>query len=68
MANRQINVTLLMRNDPAATWAAQNPILSKGEIGIENDTRKFKIGDGSTAWNALKYASGGNARRGKREP
>ena len=60
MANRQINVTLLMRNDPAATWATQNPILSKGEIGIENDTRKFKIGDGSTAWNGLKYASGGN--------
>lgn len=60
MANRQINVTLLMRNDPAATWATQNPILSKGEIGIENDTRKFKIGDGSTAWNVLKYASGGN--------
>lgn len=60
MANRTINVTLLMRNDPAATWAKTNPILSKGEIGIENDTRKFKIGDGSTAWNALKYASGGN--------
>ena len=68
MANRQINVTLLMRNDPAATWAAQNPILSKGEIGIENDTRKFKIGDGSTAWNALKYASGGNVELNKVAP
>ena len=60
MANRQIDVTLLLRNDPAATWQSKNPILSKGEIGIENDTRKFKIGDGSTAWNGLKYASGGN--------
>ena len=49
MANRQIDVTLLLRNDPAATWQSKNPILSKGEIGIENDTRKFKIGDGSTA-------------------
>lgn len=60
MANKTLNVTLIMRNDPAATWASKNPILAKGEIGIENDTRKFKVGDGTTAWNSLKYASGGN--------
>lgn len=60
MANKTLNVTLIMRNDPAATWASINPILAKGEIGIENDTRKFKVGDGTTAWNSLKYASGGN--------
>lgn len=60
MANKTLNVTLIMRNDPAATWASQNPTLAKGEIGIEIDTRKFKVGDGATAWAALKYASGGN--------
>lgn len=68
MANRTINVTLLMRNDPASTWANTNPVLSKGEIGIENDTRKFKIGDGSTAWNSLKYASGGNVELKNTQP
>lgn len=60
MANKTLNVTLIMRNDPAATWESQNPTLAKGEIGIEIDTRKFKVGDGTTAWSALKYASGGN--------
>lgn len=60
MANKTINVTLLMRNDPAAKWETENPVLAKGEIGIEIDTRKFKVGDGVTAWVALRYASGGN--------
>lgn len=60
MANKTLNVTLIMRNDPAATWTNKNPTLTKGEIGIEIDTRKFKVGDGTTAWTALKYASGGN--------
>lgn len=60
MANKTLNVTLLLRNDPAATWATNNPTLAKGELGIENDTRKFKIGDGITAWNNLKYAGSGS--------
>lgn len=60
MANKTLNVTLIMRNDPATTWATQNPVLAKGEVGIENDTRKFKIGDGVLSWNLLKYANGGN--------
>lgn len=60
MANKTLNITLIMRNDTAANWTTKNPTLQLGELGIENDTRKFKIGDGATAWNALKYASGGN--------
>ena len=43
------------RRGKAARWAAQNPVLLEGEIGIETDTRRFKIGDGVTAWNALAY-------------
>lgn len=60
MANKTLNVTLIMRNDTAATWKSKNPVLSLGEMGVETDTRKFKIGDGSTAYNALKYADGGD--------
>lgn len=45
------------RIDTAANWASNNPILLEGEIGIESDTRKFKFGNGTSAWNSLSYAS-----------
>ena len=32
-----------------------NPTLAQGELGIELDTGRFKIGDGVTAWNTLTY-------------
>lgn len=61
MANEQNEVVLTSRiqsrNDTAALWNTKNPILLKGEIGIENDTRKIKIGDGITQWNELQYVS-----------
>ena len=40
----------------AATWTAANTVLSAGEIGLESDTSKFKIGNGSTAWTSLAYS------------
>ena len=46
-----------LRRDTAANWASENPILASGEMGIETDTFKFKIGDATTAWNSLQYAS-----------
>ena len=42
----------------AATLTAKNPVLLKGEVVYESDTRKHKIGDGATAWNALSYVGG----------
>jgi len=47
------------RYDTAANWTAQNPTLLAGEIGIESDTKKWKVGTGSTAWTSLVYAIGG---------
>jgi hypothetical protein len=44
------------RNDTAANWSAANPVLMQGELGLESDTRFYKIGDGLTAWNALPHA------------
>ena len=38
--------------------AAANEVLLVGEMCIETDTGKYKIGDGSTAWNDLKYGGG----------
>lgn len=33
----------------------QNPVLLAGEIGFERDTGRYKMGDGTTAWNDLAY-------------
>lgn len=49
------------RRDTAANWTSTNPTLAAGEIGVETDTLKNKIGDGSTAWNSLVYAPAGLA-------
>jgi hypothetical protein len=46
---------ILLRRGFAADWQTANPILSYGEVGIEIDQKKFRIGDGTTAWNALSY-------------
>lgn len=48
-------VRLALRNAVASDWAASNPVLALGEEGLETDSRKFKIGDGSTPWTGLPY-------------
>lgn len=54
-----------LRRGTAAQWTAAAPVLALGEIGIETDTRRFKIGDGSTAWAALSYYLEGVLVRGQ---
>lgn len=53
---------LQLRKGTAAEWVAANPVLSAGEPGFEVDTKRFKVGDGSTVWSELKYVrvDGGN--------
>lgn len=51
-------VKFRLRRDTAASWTANNPVLSLGEPGLETDTRRVKYGDGATAWNSLAYSSG----------
>jgi hypothetical protein len=46
------------RRDTAAQWTSINPTLAQGELGIETDTLKFKIGDGTTPWNSTSYQGG----------
>ena len=55
MTATTIRVQMAQRKDTAANWTAANPILLSGEIGYETDTKKFKIGDGTTNWNSLAY-------------
>lgn len=46
-----------LKRGTAADLVLVNPILAAGELCLETDTRKFKFGDGTTAWNSLAYAS-----------
>ena len=52
------NRTIQLRRDTAANWTSQDPTLSAGEIGVETDTLRGKIGDGVTAWTSLGYSMG----------
>jgi hypothetical protein len=47
-----------LRRGTAAQWTSANPILASGELGVETDTVKAKIGDGALAWNSLPYFGG----------
>lgn len=44
------------RQDTKANWAAANPVLLDGELGMVSDDRNlYKVGDGRTAWNDLPF-------------
>ena len=46
-----------VKRGTAAAWTSANPTLTAGEIGFESDTKKMKVGDGSTAWTSLTYTA-----------
>ena len=52
-------VRIQLRRDTASNWSTNNPILRPGEVGVETDTLKFKIGPSvvspaiGTAWNSI---------------
>lgn len=48
-----IGIPIQLRNDSSAAWAAANPTLLQGEVGLETNTGRFKVGDGATAYNSL---------------
>jgi len=48
-------VNILLRRGTAAEWTSANPILLEGEVGVETDTKKLKVGDGLTVWASLPY-------------
>jgi len=48
-------VRIQVRRGTASEWTSANPTLAAGEMGVETDTRKIKVGTGSTAWTSLSY-------------
>lgn len=59
MATKYINARQKQRIATASEWQQQNPTLLNGEIAIESDSRKMKVGNGNTAYNALPFFGGG---------
>jgi len=51
-----MTAVIQVKRGTAAAWTSANTVLAAGEIGFETDTKKFKVGDGSTAWTSLGYA------------
>lgn len=49
------HIQIQFRRDTSVSWTFANPILASGEMGIELDTKQFKIGDGTTRWSLLPY-------------
>jgi hypothetical protein len=50
-----VQVRLQIRADTAANWTSVNPVLLANELGLESDTKKFKIGNGTNNWSGLAY-------------
>ena len=48
-------IQLQFRRGNASQWTIADPILADGELAIESDTSKFKIGNGIAVWNQLPY-------------
>lgn len=57
-------IIINMRRELAATWVSTNPILARGEAGYEDDTGKFKVGNGLSPWNELGYFVSGSGAPG----
>ena len=63
MPEKVLQTRIQVLNDTAEALAAQGSAIPKaGELVYENDTRKLKIGDGTTSYANLKYFGGDSAK------
>ena len=46
---------LQINTKTSADWTTSNPVLLSGEIGIESDTLRMKIGNGNDRYSDLVY-------------
>lgn len=51
-------VQIQLRRGTASEWTSNSTVvLAAGEIGVETDQARYKIGNGTTQWGSLPYAS-----------
>lgn len=60
MANKTISGIIQNKIDTSTNFTTNNPILASGQFGVESDTNKIKMGNGTSTWNDLEYISGDN--------
>lgn len=58
------NVILQLRTGSATQWAASTRILAVGEPGVETDSGRIKIGDGTNLWSALPWSGAAISKSG----
>jgi Major tropism determinant N-terminal domain len=63
-----VAIQIQLRRGTAADWTTANPVLAEGEMAVEIDTLKFKVGNGTTSWNTLPYTSGPQGPQGVTGP
>lgn len=50
-----MSIRIQIRRGVSAEWTLKNPVLAEGELALESDTKRYKIGDGVSGWNSLGY-------------
>lgn len=61
-----IPVRVQHKRMPASDWASSTLVLLDGELGVESDTGKVKVGNGRDRFSALQYLTGPKGDRGER--
>ena len=49
------HVQVKIRRDTSENWQKVNPILQERELAADTTEKRFKLGDGVTDWNSLKW-------------
>ena len=56
MATNTLNVRMKQAVRTEAEWTSDNPVLLEGEVAYSSDKNNmYKVGDGTSRWNALPY-------------
>ena len=63
-----IPVRVQHKRMPARDWASSTLVLLDGELGVETDTGKVKVGNGRDRFSALQYLTGPKGDRGETGP
>lgn len=49
--------TIQLRRGTSSEWASSTNVLAQGEMGFDTVLKKYKIGDGTTLWSSLPWAT-----------
>lgn len=48
-------IQIQIRRGTSGDWTSADTVLAEGELGLETDTKKFKLGNGTSTWTTLSY-------------